>query len=139
MPGPVLLYDGDCGLCNRLVRALLRSDRAGRLNFAPLQSAPGQAYLLAQGLPITDFDSLVFVSDWDHPVMGDYRMRTDGAIAACKVVGGVFGAIAWLRILPRWMRDPFYKLVARMRYKVFGVYRPTPLARPEWEKRFLAR
>ena len=45
MARPVLLYDGECGLCNRLVRLLLRADRAGRLNYAPLQSGPAQTYL----------------------------------------------------------------------------------------------
>ena len=75
MSRPVLLYDGECGLCNRLVRLLLRSDRAGRLNYAPLQSEPAQAYLRAQGLPVTDFDSLVFVPDWNQPAQGAYRMR----------------------------------------------------------------
>ncbi|HEY4246865.1 MAG TPA: DCC1-like thiol-disulfide oxidoreductase family protein [Lacunisphaera sp.] len=138
-PRPVLLYDGDCGLCNRLVLALLRSDSAGRLSFAPLQSAPARTYLRSQGLPLKDFDSLIFVPDWDQPVSGGYRLRTDGALAACKVVGGGWRVLSWLRLLPRWLRDFAYKLIARTRYALFGKYRPKPLPRPEWEKRFLAR
>lgn len=134
---PVLLYDGECGLCNRLVRGLLRSDRAGRLNYATLQSPRGQAYLRAQGLPQSDFDSLVFVSDWNDPIPGGYRLRTDGALAACAVVGGGWGILAWLRVLPRWMRDPFYRLVARTRYALFGEYRGQPLAESEWKDRIL--
>ena len=134
MPRPVLLYDGECGLCNRLVRSLLQADREGRLNYAPLQSPPAQAYLQSQGLPLTDFDSLVFVPDWDHPVLHDYRLRTDGALDACKVVGGGWGWLSGLRILPRWLRDPFYRLVAKTRYALFGAYRPSPLSDPEWEK-----
>ena len=62
--GPVLLYDGECGLCNRVVRLLLRLDRGERLRFARLQSDAGQSYLQAQGLPAADFDSLVYVPDW---------------------------------------------------------------------------
>ena len=56
---PVLLFDGECGLCNGVVRFLLRQDTAARLHFAPLQSGPAQEYLRAQGLPTADFDSLV--------------------------------------------------------------------------------
>lgn len=137
MPRPVLLYDGECGLCNRLVRSLLRSDRAGKLSYAPLQGQPAQNYLRQQGLPRTDFDSLVFVPDWDNPVAHDYRLRTDGALAACAVVGGGWGVLAGLRVVPVVLRDPFYKLVARTRYALFGKYRPVPLERPEWEQRFL--
>ena len=136
---PVLLYDGECGLCNRLVRRLLRSDRAGRLSYAPLQSAPAQEYLRAQGLPTKDFDSLVFVMDWDYPLIYPPLLRTDGALAALHEVGGGWRVVAWLRIVPAVLRDPFYKLVARTRYALFGAYRPSPLPVPEWERRFLGR
>ncbi len=134
---PVLLFDGDCGLCNRIVRILLRTDTGGRLHFAPLQGAPVQAYLRNAGLPTEDFDSLVFVPDWNRPKQQAPLLRTDGALAAAAVVGGWWRLVTWLRVLPAWMRDPFYKLVARTRYALFGEYRPTPLPDPAWAKRFL--
>jgi predicted DCC family thiol-disulfide oxidoreductase YuxK len=138
MSQPVLLYDGECGLCNRVVHWLLRSDRQARLKFTPLQGAPAQAYLRARGLPTQDFDSLVFVPDWDVPGGSPPLLRTDGALAAAAVVGGRWRAITWLRVLPGWLRDPFYKLVARTRYALFGEYRGQPLAEsPEWRGRFL--
>lgn len=135
---PVLLYDGECGLCNAVVRFLLRRDRMGRLKFAPLQSAPAQAYLAAQGLPTTDFDSLVFVPDWNHPVRGAALLRTDGALAAFEELGGGWRVMAKLRVLPRGLRDPFYKVVAKTRYAIFGEYKPRPLPNPAWAGRFLA-
>ena len=139
MRQPVLLYDGECGLCNRLVRLLLRSDKAGRLHYAPLQSEPAQSYLRAQGLPTEDFDSLVFVPDWNSPQLEAAQLRTTGALSAAAEVGGIWRIVSWLRIFPAWLRDPFYKLVARTRYALFGKNRPSPLPKPEWERRFLAR
>jgi predicted DCC family thiol-disulfide oxidoreductase YuxK len=133
----VLLYDGECGLCNAVVRFLLRRDRAARLRFAALQSAPAQAYLAAQGLPTTDFESIVFVPDWNRPAPGAGLLRTDGALAALHELGGGWRTVAKLRVLPRWLRDPFYKLIARTRYALFGEYRPTPLPDPSWAERFL--
>lgn len=138
-PRPVLLYDGECGLCNRVVHALLRADPAGRLHYAPLQSEPAQGYLRAQGLPTEDFDSLVFVPDWGNPAPGAYRLRSDGVLAAAAAIGGGWRVLAWLRVMPRFLRDPFYRLIARMRYRMFGRSHPAPLPDPEWEKRFLAR
>lgn len=138
-PHPVLLYDGECGLCNACVRLLLRIDERGVLRFAPLQSAPAQAYLRAQGLPTEDFDTLVFVRDWAQPSPGGYLVRTDGVLAACAAAGGWGRELANLRVLPRALRDAAYKVVARLRYALFGVYRPRPLPRPEWAARFLAR
>jgi predicted DCC family thiol-disulfide oxidoreductase YuxK len=135
---PVLLYDGECGLCNRVVRLLLRTDRRRRLKFAPLQGAAAQAYLRQQGLPTDDFDSLVFVPDWTAPALEACQLRTTGALAAAAVVGGRWRLVTWLRVLPAWLRDPFYKLVARLRYALFGEYRGKPLAEaPEWGGRFL--
>src|SRR4051812_37486572 len=49
-PVPVLFFDGECGLCNRVVRLLLRLDTRGRLRFAPLQGPVAQDYLRAHGL-----------------------------------------------------------------------------------------
>ena len=135
---PVLLFDGECGLCNRMVRLLLRTDRRARLRFAPLQGAAAQAYLRAQGLPTEDFDSLVFVPDWNQPDRHAPQFRTDGALAAAAEVGGVWRLVTWARVLPAWMRDPIYRLVARTRYALFGTYRPTPLPDPTWAERFLA-
>lgn len=134
---PVLLYDGECGLCQRMVRRLLRSDRARRLRFAPLQGAAAQGYLRARGLPTEDFDSLVFVPDWHRPAEVAPLLRTDGALAAAGVVGGGWRLLAWLRVLPAGLRDPCYRLIARTRYALFGPARPGLLARPEWAERFL--
>ena len=136
-PRPVLLYDGECGLCNWVVRRLLATDRAGRLHYAPLQSMPAQQYLKSQKLPATDFDSLVFVMDWNYPDVYPPLFQTDGALAAAAEVGGVWRLVTWMRVLPGWLRDPFYQLVARSRYALFGEYRPRPLADPAWERRFL--
>jgi predicted DCC family thiol-disulfide oxidoreductase YuxK len=136
---PVLLYDGTCGLCNGVVRLLLRMDKAGRLRFAPLQSAPAQDYLRSEGLPTADFDSLVFVPDWERRAPGARLLRTDGAIAAFAEAGGAGRAVAWLRFVPRVVRDAAYRLVSRTRYALFGEYKPRPLPNPEWERRFMAR
>ncbi len=138
-PQPVLLFDGECGLCNWAVRRLLATDPAGRLHYAPLQSPPAQAYLRSHGLPTEDFDSLVFVDDWRRPTLHPPRLRTDGVLAAARVVGGGWRLITWLQVLPRGLRDFAYKLVARSRYALFGQYRPRPLANPEWAKRFVDR
>lgn len=164
---PVLLYDGECGLCNAVVRFLIAEDSTARLRFAPLQSEPAQAYLRAQGLPTEDFDSIVFVPDWHvaRPVKGGtsevpavtgrataeakvpavtgrataggYLLRTDGVLQATDEIGGIWRVVSLLKWIPRRLRDAAYKLVARSRYALFGEYQPTPLPEPTWEARFL--
>lgn len=137
--GPVLFFDGECGLCNRLVRGLLRLDRHGRLRFAPLQGRAAQAYLRTHGLPTVDFDTLIFVPDWSRRDRPEHLLRTAGVIAALRATGGrsakfVAGLLA---LFPAAVRDAGYRVVGRWRYRLFGPWRPRPLPRPEWAERFL--
>ena len=136
---PVLLYDGECGLCNGVVRLMLRHDAGGRIRYAPLQSPPGQDFLRSQGLPTDSFDSLVFVPDWGNQASGGFLLRTSGALAAFAELDGPWRAVSWLRIVPVLLRDPVYRLISRTRTALFGKVKPVPLPDPAWEKRFLAR
>lgn len=134
---PVLLFDGECGLCHACVRWLLRIDRRGRLRFAPLQGDVARGFLRMQGLPETDFSTLVFVPDWERPEPGGYLLRTEGVCAALAATGDFGRELSNLRALPAAWRDAAYKLVARSRYALLGEYRPTPLPNPDWAGRFL--
>lgn len=132
----VLFYDGECGLCNASVRFLLRRDRRAVLRFASLQSPLGQRTLRRLGLPTEDFDSMVFMPDLDG---GEFHLRTDGVTAVLQALGGRWGAVGrWARRVPAPWRDAAYRLVARLRYRIWGEYKPTPLPDPAWASRFLA-
>ena len=134
---PVLLYDGDCGLCNAVVRFLLKRDRRGVLRFAPLQGRTGQAFLAARGMNTQDFDSIVFIEDLTRADMA-FSLRTAGVARALEEMGGGWRRAArMLRVVPVSWRDALYRLVARVRYRIFGRYTPTPLPNPEWARRFL--
>lgn len=132
---PVLLFDGECGLCNTLARFLLRRDRARRLRFAALQGNHGQAALRRLGLPTRDFDSLVFLPRGEA---GPGLLRTEGALAAMSALGGGWARLArCLRRVPAGLRDGVYRLVARTRYAIFGRHRGAPLWREAaWADRF---
>ena len=138
---PVLLFDGECGLCNRVVRLLLRLDRRGRLLFAALQSRPAQDYLRAHGLPTEDFDTLVYVPDWAHRERPEFLLRTAGVIASLRDTdfGAARALSAVVEIFPARLRDAIYRAVGHWRYRIFGPWKPRPLARCEWETRFIDR
>jgi predicted DCC family thiol-disulfide oxidoreductase YuxK len=134
--GPVLLFDGECGLCHRLVQRLLRFDQRGVLRCARLQGPAAQDFLRQHGLPADEFETLVFVPDWSRRRDENFLLRTDGVIAALRAVGATPHAVPLL-IVPRPLRDAGYRLVARWRHKCFGPWRSDPLPRPEWAARFL--
>ena len=133
---PLLLYDGECGLCNGVVRFLLRHDRRGELRFAALQGAAARAVLEARGLYTAEFDSIVFIPDFPR-TDGPYLQRTNGVLGVLCELGGAWRGLMVLRVVPAFLRDPFYRIVARLRYRIFGTYVPRLLERPEWAERFL--
>lgn len=136
-PTPVLLYDGECGLCNAVMRFMLKRDKRGVLRFAPLQGPTAQRFFAARGMATADFDSIVFVEDFGRPDTAHW-MRTAGALRALEEMGGGWRSAARvLRVVPASWRDAVYRLVARMRYRIFGRYRPTPLPNAEWSRRLL--
>lgn len=136
--GPVLLFDGTCGLCNRCVRLLLRLDRSGRLHFAPLQGPAAQQFLGQHGLSTTDFDSLIFVPDWERREQPGYLSRTDGVVAALRACGGAARGLGnVLALIPTRWRNAGYHVVACWRYRLWGEWRPRPLSRSEWRRRFI--
>lgn len=116
--GPVLLYDGECGLCLALVRWLQARRRGNRIGYLALQAPAAQTLLAAQGLPTRDFDSLVFVPASENSGAAPCLLRTDGLCAALAVLGGPFRGLACLRIVPRPIRDGAYRLVARFRHRL---------------------
>lgn len=122
--GPVLLFDGECGLCTALAGWALRRGRGAGLCVAPLQGVAGQTLLRALDLPTEDFDTLVFVADRAYPENG-HALRSDGALAVLSAAGGGWRALAGvLRVIPRGWRDAAYRGVARVRKRLFGGPRP---------------
>jgi predicted DCC family thiol-disulfide oxidoreductase YuxK len=98
-----------------------------------------QAYLRRHGLPVADFDSLIFVPDWSRRDRPEFLVRTAGAVAALRVTGGgpARFAAGLLGLMPEPLRDAGYRGVARGRHWVFGEWHDRPLARAEWAERFL--
>jgi predicted DCC family thiol-disulfide oxidoreductase YuxK len=134
--GPILFYDGVCGLCDRTVQFVLRHDRAGRFRFATLQSGVARAILTRHGRDARDLDTMYLVLDADTP--GERLLcKSDGILAVLRELGGSWRLLAAAQLVPRGLRDWAYDWVARNRYRWFGRYDHCALPRPEVRERFL--
>ncbi|HEV8238403.1 MAG TPA: DCC1-like thiol-disulfide oxidoreductase family protein [Thermoanaerobaculia bacterium] len=131
----LVLYDGVCGLCNRLVRFLLRADRGAVLTFAPLQGPTAARLAEKHDFPL-DVKTMIYVRHFGLKHERVY-VRSDGVLRALGDVGGVWWLLSGLRIVPRFVRDPLYDWVARNRYRWFGKYDSCPLPSPDQRARFL--
>ncbi len=161
---PILLYDGVCGLCNRLVQFILLRDPAGWFRFASLQSALAGRVLAQHGMDAADLDTVYVVLNFDgaderllarsdavvfilrHLGAGELRSAgqpgaavpttpTPRAIPPSKSLWRVIGLL--LQAMPRGLRDWAYSAVARRRYRIFGRYDACPLPTEETRSRFL--
>jgi len=131
---PILLYDGVCGLCNRLVQFVLKRDAGAHFRFASLQSNFASRILQRHGLDPHDLDTLYVVEEPGERLTA----RSDAVISLLRQLGGPWGAVAvLLRALPRRLRDWGYGVVARNRYRLFGKYESCLLPQEKYQHRFL--
>jgi len=132
----LVLYDGVCGLCDRLVQFLLTHDHRRVFNFASLQSATGQAMLERYRRDSRDLTSFYLVANYRTP---DSRlfMRSDAALFVASALAWPWKAMRLVRMVPKGIRDRLYDLVARNRYRVFGRYEQCLMPRPEFRSRFV--
>ena len=140
MPSPsqtLVLYDGVCGLCNRLVAFLLRHDRNDQFRFAPLQSPMAQTLLRRYGLDPKDFDSVVVIANFGQPSERALT-RSAAALMSLDRVGGIWRLAGVGKLIPHPLRETLYKFIARHRYQVFGKHDVCPLPKAEDRGKFLS-
>lgn len=108
LSGPILLYDGECGLCGAAVRFVLRHDRRGVFHFAGLDTVIGRNLRMQSGVS-PEVDSLVVIDE------GVGYIRSDAILAILRHLGGRWHLLRMGGLLPRRWRDALYEGVARRR------------------------
>lgn len=112
--GAVIVFDGVCVLCNGWVTFLLEHDREGRYRFASMQSEAGRALLAGHGLDPDDPASFLLVD-------GAHAWTDSDAIRRVLTgLGGVWRLADVIAVVPRAVRDPLYRWLARNRYRWFS-------------------
>jgi predicted DCC family thiol-disulfide oxidoreductase YuxK len=111
---PVMVFDGACNLCHVWVAFALARDPDGRLRFLAIQSPPGQAFLERNRLPTETFESFYLVED------GAILQKSRGFLRMVRYLRRPWPWLAQFAILPAWLLDPLYDLIARNRYRWFG-------------------
>ena len=129
---PLVLYDGECGLCDRSVQFILGHDAEGLFRYATLQGEAGRKYLERAGLPADYRGSVILVDD-----AGVHTHST----AALRILRRLDGPASWMaagRFVPRPVRDGVYNFIARHRFRWFGRADACRLPSPDESARFLA-
>lgn len=109
----VVLFDGECVMCNRWVHFITREEREPLFHFAPLQSDVGRMTLLKHGLSESYRDSIVVL---EAKPAGDLIFTKSAAILrVLSGLGGFWRLFCLSRLVPSAAKDFLYDQVARRR------------------------
>lgn len=127
----IIVFDAECLLCSANAQFVLRHDRAARFMLASMQSEAGVALYRQFGIDPADPDTMILVE-------GDrIRRDSDAVLAIWTGLGWPWRAAALLRLIPRALRDPVYRWIARNRYRLFGRRDTCWLPEPAFRDRLL--
>jgi predicted DCC family thiol-disulfide oxidoreductase YuxK len=127
---PVIFFDDVCVMCNGFVNLILKVDRRQQFLFAPLQGQTARELLP----PLADDPrewSMVYVDE------AGIHDQSSASLEVYRRLGGVWWLLSLARFVPRFMRDPVYRVIARKRYRWFGKRNTCRLPTPEERARFL--
>src|SRR5215468_3756627 len=126
----IVLFDGVCNFCNGTVNFIIARDSAGYFKFAPMQSETGQELRAKCGVS-DEVDSIILIED------DTAYIYSSAALRIARRLGGMWPSVYILMAVPKPIRDFFYKLFARNRYRLFGKKDVCMVPTPEVRERFL--
>lgn len=111
---PIIVFDGECVLCSANAQFVLRHDRRHHFRLASMQGKAGTALYRRFAMDPTNPDSLILVQ-------GDKLLRdSDAILAIYSALGWPWRAMSVFYPVPKVLRDPVYRFIARHRYRLFG-------------------
>ena len=127
----IVFFDGVCNLCNAAVRFIIKRDPRGYFRFASLQSEAA-ARMLPPDCREKAGDSIILLED------GDCYGTSTAALRIARRLRAPWPLLYGAALIPRFIRDPIYRWIARNRYRWFGKKDSCPLPTPELKGRFLS-
>jgi predicted DCC family thiol-disulfide oxidoreductase YuxK len=128
---PVILFDGLCNLCSSSVQFIIKRDPQHHFRFASLQSNFGQQLLQQSGLPVQHFNSFILYQQ------GKVYTKSTAALRVTRQLKGLWPLLYGFIIVPAFIRNAVYNLVARNRYRWFGKRQTCWLPTPELQNLFI--
>jgi predicted DCC family thiol-disulfide oxidoreductase YuxK len=132
MTHTVLLFDGECNLCNSTVNFILEKDKKGKIKFASLQSETGKQLSRESSVTTSNLSSVVLIHN------KQVFTKSDVVLQVSIILGGVWKLLALTRVIPRPIRNWIYDLIAKNRYKWFGKTNQCKLPSTNISSRFIS-
>ncbi|MEZ4905654.1 MAG: DUF393 domain-containing protein [Spirosomataceae bacterium] len=127
----VIFFDGVCNFCNASINFVMEHDIQHRFQFASLQSDYGQKVLVAHQRSTTDLNTVLLLRG------GKLYEKSDAALEIARYLSG-WSWVYVFRFIPRFIRDFFYQIIAKNRYRIFGKSVSCRIPTPEERSLFIS-
>lgn len=109
---PIVLYDGDCGFCNRSVAFVVKRDKTKTIHFAAIQSEFTKDLFERKGWEEPDFSTFYLV---ENDVL---VQKSNAALRVFSYFKMPYSMFVIFKIVPRFLRDYVYDFIAKRRQKI---------------------
>ena len=127
----IILFDGVCNLCNNSVQFIIKRDKKHPFLFTSLQSDAAQELLLHFTLKNSDFDSIILIQN------NKVYQKSTAILQISRQLDGLWKLNYGFIIIPKFIRDFVYTIIAKNRYKWFGKKDHCMIPTQELKIRFL--
>ena len=124
-----VLYDGDCGFCNRSVAFILKNEKSPFIHFAPIQSSQTKELFKRNNWEAPNLSTFYFIQD------GDKFERSSAAFEVLKYLKAPYRWLRIFRFVPRRITNWAYDQVAKRRQRISKGFCVMPT--PEQRSRFI--
>ena len=109
----IIIVDGKCVLCNSITKWLIKKDKNKIFEIASLESE----YIKKNFQNIYNVDSVGVVDS-----LWNVFQKSLAILYILKKIDKLFWIQILIRLLPLFLTNFFYDLIAKTRYKIFGKY-----------------
>jgi len=127
----IILFDGLCNLCNSSVQFILKHDKKEQFLFASLQSDACTKVLLHLNYKKKDINSIVLIEG------SKVFYKSTAALRILRELNPLWNGFYAFIIVPEFIRDFIYDLIANNRYKWFGKQITCPIQNVSHKNRFI--
>ena len=127
----IIVFDGVCILCNSFVQFILKKDKRKQFYFTTAQSDFVKEQLKTNPMKANAMDSVLYVKN------GKVFTESTAALNIFSDLGGMWKLLSIFKLIPPFIRNAVYRLIAKRRYRVFGKLDTCMMPPSEWKSRFL--
>lgn len=127
---PIIFFDGVCNLCNASVQFVIAHDNKDQFGFTAIQGELAKDVLPKFNVDQTQLNTVLLLEE------GKLYTKSSAALRIAKKLDGAWPLLYGFIIIPKFIRDWFYNIIAKNRYKWWGKQESCWVPTPQLKSKF---